>query len=156
MGFDERRKRSLTPMSGELRTESDWTPTKPEEKVRRRQKTSKRKEVPSTRGRVLLAGLRRSIVALVLMAAVICGAALLIVHFSDMSPSRVFPLAFYLGGAFIALGGFLGAMTGPSVDWIPEGGFGRYDHETALNRSAVYGVFGVLLIGVGAVIDWFV
>ena len=40
-----------------------------------------------------------------------------------MSPSRAFPLAFYLGGALIAVGGFLGAMAGPSADWMPEGGF---------------------------------
>jgi hypothetical protein len=107
-------------------------------------------------GRVLLAGLRRSVLALVLVSAVICGAALLMVEVGDMSPSRAFPLAFYLGGAFVALGGFLGAMAGPSADWMPEGGFGRYEHETALNRSVVYGVFGVLLIAVGAVIDWLV
>jgi len=146
-----RRKRSLTPMSGELRAESDWTPSRPDEKVRRR----KAKVVPSTRGRVLLAGLRRSVVVLVLVAAVVCGAALLMVHLADMSPSRAFPLAFYLGGALIAGGGFFGAMTGPSADWMPEGGFGRHEHETALNQSAVYGFFGVLLILVGAVVDWF-
>ena len=135
MSFGERRRRRLTPLSGELRAESAREPSKPDEKVRRR----KEKEVPATRGRVLIAG-----------------AALLMVRVGDMSPSRAFPLAFYLGGALIAVGGFLGAMAGPSADWMPEGGFGRYERQTALNRSVVYGAFGVLLISVGAVIDWLV
>ena len=52
-----------------------------------------------------------------------------------MSPSRAFPLAFYLGGALIAVGGFLGAMAGPSADWMPEGGFGRYERQTALEHD---------------------
>jgi hypothetical protein len=148
----ERRRRSLTPLSGELRPESTWTPSEPEEKVRRR----KEKEVPSTRGRVLIAGLRRSAIALIVVSALVCGAALLMVRVGGMSPSRAFPLAFYLGGALIAVGGFLGAMAGPSADWMPEGGFGRYERQTALNRSVVYGVFGVLLIAVGAIIEWLV
>ena len=152
MGLGERRRRSLTPLSGERRPESTWTPSKPDEKVRRR----KEKEVPATRGRVLIAGLRRSVIALLILSALVCGAALLLVRVGDMNASRAFPLAFYLGGALIAVGGFLGAMAGPSADWMPEGGFGRYERQTALNRSVVYGAFGVLLISVGAVIDWLV
>ena len=147
-----RRRRSLTPLSGELRSESTWTPAEPDEKVRRR----KEKEVPSTRGRVLIAGLRRSVIALLVLSALVCGAALLMVKAGGMSPSRAFPLAFYLGGALIAVGGFLGAMAGPSADWMPEGGFGRYERQTALSRSVVYGAFGVLLIAVGAIIEWLV
>lgn len=142
----------MTPLSGELRSEATWTPAEPDEKVPRR----KEKEVPSTRGRVLIAGLRRSAIALVVLSALVCGAALLVVKVRGMSPSRAFPLAFYLGGALIAVGGFLGAMAGPSADWMPEGGFGRYERQTALNRSVVYGAFGVLLIAVGAIIEWLV
>jgi hypothetical protein len=152
MSFRERRRRVLTPMTGERRAESTWTPSEPDEKVRRR----KEKEVPSTRGRVLIAGLRRSVIVLLILSALVCGVALLMVRVGDMSPGRAFPLAFYLGGALIAVGGFLGAMAGPSADWMPEGGFGRYERQTALNRSVVYGVFGVLMIAVGAVIDWLV
>jgi hypothetical protein len=152
MGFGERKRRFLTPMTGERRAESTWTPSKPDQKVRRR----KEKEVPSTRGRVLIAGLRRSVIALLILSDLVCGAALLMVRVGDMSAGRAFPLAFYLGGALIAVGGFLGAMAGPSADWMPEGGFGRYERQTALNRSVVYGVFGVLLIAVGAVIEWLV
>ena len=86
MSFGERRRRRLTPLSGELRAESAWGPSKPDEKVRGR----KEKEVPSTRGRVLIAGLRRSVIALLILSALVCGAALLMVRVGDMSPAAHF------------------------------------------------------------------
>jgi len=52
-----------------------------------------------------------------------------------------------------ALGGFLGATTGPSLDWMPERGYGYEDRQQGLNRAVVYGGFGVALIVVGAVLD---
>ena len=85
---------------------------------------AKEKEVPSTRGRVLIAGLRRSVIALLILSAFVCGAALLMVRVGDMSVGRAFPLAFYLGGALIAVGGFLGALAGPSAAGCPRAGSG--------------------------------
>lgn len=148
MGFEERRRRKLTPMTGELRTEMTWEPSEPE-----RQKPKKKKR-RSGRAHVVLAGLRRSAIALVILSALVCGAALLLVTAGDIQPERAFPLAFYIGGAIIVCGGFFGATMGPAADWMPERGFDYEDHASALNRSFVYAVFGVLLIAVGAVVDW--
>lgn len=150
MEEEPRRPRQLTPMSGELRAQADWVPAGPvpEERRRRKEKTP-----PVTRGQVLLAGLKRILIVLVILVALITGAALLIVHFSDMAASRAFPLAFFAGGAFITLGGFLGATTGPSADWMPERGYTAEDREHGLNNSVVYGCFGVVLIAVGALLD---
>ena len=150
MGLGERRRRRLTPLSGELRAQSSWEPSDPTRKTRSREE----KRPPSGRGRVILAGLRRSALVLILLAALICGAAVLMVKSGDMPPERAFPLAFYIGGAIIAGGGFFGATTGPVADWAPEGGFEYGDHAAALNRAFVYGVFGVLVILVGGLIDW--
>jgi hypothetical protein len=150
MRDDERRRKGLTPMSGELKADSDWIPTWPVPEVRQRRKE---KSAPVTRGQVLLAGLKRIVIVLVILVGLISGAALLFVHFSDLAASRAFPVAFFVGGAFIAVGGLLGATTGPSLDWMPEGGYGYEDRQQGLNRSVVYGGFGVALIVVGAVLD---
>jgi hypothetical protein len=145
MGQDPRRPRQLTPMSGELKAEADWAVPEPVPEKRRRRKE---KKLPVTRGQVLLAGLKRIVIVLAILVALIAGVALLLVRFADMEASRAFPLAFFLGGAFIALGGFLGATTGPSWDY-----YELDDREYWLNNSIVYGAFGVALIVVGAVLD---
>jgi hypothetical protein len=150
MHDDERRRKGLTPMSGELKAGSDWAPSGPVPEARR---PRKEKRPPVTRGQILLAGLKRIMIVLVILVGLIAGVALLLVHFSDMAASRAFPLAFFAGGAFIALSGFLGAATGPSVDWMPEGGYGHEDRQQGLNNAVVYGGFGVALIVVGAVLD---
>ena len=137
-------------MSGELKADSDWIPTWPVPEVRQRRKE---KSAPVTRGQVLLAGLKRIVIVLVILAGLISVAAWLLVHFSDLAASRAFPLAFFVGGASIALGGFLGATTGPSLDWMPEGGYGYEDRQHGLNEALVYGGFGVALILVGVALD---
>ena len=98
MGFDERRRRNLTPIGGELRAETAWEPSDPAEKKPK----PRREQAPPGRGRIILAGLRRSAIWLILLSAVICDAALLMVRFGDMPPERAFPAAFYIGGAIIA------------------------------------------------------
>jgi MFS family permease len=137
-------------MSGELKAESDWVPSAPPAEARR---PRKEKTLPVTRGQVLLAGLKRIAIVLAILLTLISVVALLVVHFADTTASRAFPLAFFAGGAVIGLGGFLGATTGPSADWMPEGGFDHEAREQGLNNSVVYGGFGVALIVVGAVLD---
>ena len=137
-------------MSGELKSQADWAaPEAAPEKRRPR----KEKAPPVTRRQMVVAGLKRIAITLVILVGLIAGAAVLLVHYSDMRPSRAFPLAFFVGGAFITLGGFLGATTGPAMDWMPEGGYGYEDRARGLNNSAVYGGFGIALIAVGAVLD---
>lgn len=149
MEKEPRRPRPLTPMSGELKVSADWAPPGPIVQERPRRE----KKLPVTRRQVLLAGITRSLIVLTVLSALIAGAGLLTVHFSDMETSRAFPLAFFGGGALITLGGFLGATTGPSTDWMPEGGYDYEDREHGFNNSVVYGAFGIALIAVGAVLD---
>jgi len=137
-------------MSGELRSDEGWVPADPVAGKRRRRKV---KSPPVTRGQVLVAGLKRIAIILVVLSALIVAVALLIVQFSDMDASRAFPLAFFVGGAFIALSGFFSGTTGPSQDWMPEGGYDSEDRASGVNSSIVYGAFGIALIVVGAVLD---
>ncbi len=150
MGEDERRIRKLTPMSGELRAGSDWAPGDPAAKPRRRKKE---KAAPQTRGRVILAGMRRFVVILVLLSGLAALIGALFVWFRDSDPARAFPLSFIIVGALLAGSGFLGATSGPSADWMPEAGFERGEREHAFNMSFVYGAFGVALVCIGLALD---
>lgn len=138
-------------MSGELRSDEGWVPADPVVGKRRRRR--KAKTPPVTRGQVLVAGLMRIAIILVVFSALVVGVALIIVQFSDMDASRAFPIAFFAGGAFIALSGFFSGTTGPSHDWMPEGGYDFEDRKRGVNSSIVYGAFGIVLIVVGAVLD---
>jgi uncharacterized membrane protein YidH (DUF202 family) len=148
--MEERKPRKLTPMSGELKAQADWVSTAeiPEQRPAREEKSP-----PVTRRQILIAGLRRSAIILVILFTLVAALALLLMRFGDMDASRAFPLAFFVGGAFITLGGFLAATTGPSYDWMPERGVDQERRQIGINNSLVYGSFGIVLIVVGVVLD---
>jgi hypothetical protein len=139
-------------MSGELRSDEGWVPADPVERKRRRFRR-KAKPPPVTRGRVLVAGLKRIVIVLAVLVALVAGVALLIVQVSDLEASRALTLSFFGVGAFIALGGFFSGTSGPSEDWMPIGGYDAEDRAHGVNTSIVYGAFGVALIVVGFVLD---
>jgi hypothetical protein len=133
-------------MSGELRASVDWTPAEPvAEKPKRRRKERK---LPTTRGGMILYGIRR----FVLIAGSLCGVvalgAALVLWQGGGSATRVFTLAFYFVGA-----GF-GAMA-------VLGGTGTYHHdywdrperEQSFNAPFVYAALAVVLLGVGVALD---
>lgn len=64
MRDDDRRRKGLTPMSGELKAGSDWATPEPIPEARR---PRKEKTLPVTRGRVLIAGLKRIAVVLAIL-----------------------------------------------------------------------------------------
>jgi hypothetical protein len=149
--------RQLTPMSGELKIAADWVPPGP---VPEKHRSRPEKMPPVTRRQVLLAGIRRMLIVFVLLSAAVVGAALLVIQFSDMKAARAFPLAFFLGGALIAFGGFFSAQTGQitGLPWgpgalPPERSYGFEERKRVFGNAVVYAAFGVALIVVGAVLD---
>ncbi len=121
-----------------------WTPADPTRNERRR----KAKAPPTTRGGVLLNGLARF--ALIL-GGLISGVALiatLIVWLGGASSGRVFPIAFYLAGALLGSAAFFG-----STGTYAPGYWDRGERERAFNMSFVYGGFGVILIGIGVLLE---
>ena len=145
----DRKRRKLTPMSGELRVEADWAPTEPPAgRPSRPEKTA-----PVTRREVLVAGLVRIAGILVTLVALVSAVAFLFMWLGDMNASRAFTLAFLVGGAFIAVAGFLMGTTGPAWDVMPDHGYGYERREVGINRSFVYGSFGVVLVLIGIALD---
>jgi hypothetical protein len=137
-------------MSGELELQAEWTP-QPQPVERPRPKPAK--ELPRTWPQVLLAGLVRFTVILVILFVLAALVALLAMHFTDAEAARAFPLTFYLGGAVIIVGAVLGATSGPSPDWMPEGGYSREEREQGFSSSFAFVAFGVALLGIGVLLD---
>jgi hypothetical protein len=141
--MDGRRRRQLTPLSGELRTE-EWAPP-PVEKPRRERKS---KPVPTTRAEMILFGLRR----FALIALGVVGATLLVglavVWSSDSTAARALPRTFYFAGAALAAVAFLGG-TGMYYPWYRS----RSEQEFAVNASFVYGLVAVILVGIGVALE---
>ena len=101
--MEGRRRRQLTPLSGELWTE-EWTPP-PVEKPRREREP---KPAPSTRAGMILFGLRRF--ALIAFGVVerLCSLRLRWSGSTDTAAARALPRTFYFAGAFFAAVTFLG------------------------------------------------
>jgi hypothetical protein len=105
--------------------------------------------------RWILLGLLRLAAAVLAVAAVSIGLALLIGHYRGSAPSRSIPVGLYLGGAaLIVIGGLglsgRGAMYGYAYGASPE--------DLQLRRSqaarGAYIVVGLLVIGLGLLLDW--
>ena len=141
--MEDRRRRRLTPLSGELRTE-EWTPP-PVEKPRRERKP---KPAPTTRGEMILFGLRR----FGLIAFGVVGATLLVglavVWLWDSTAARALPRTFYFAGAAFGALAFFGG-TGMYYPWRRS----RSEQEFAVNASFVYGLVAVILVGIGVALE---
>jgi hypothetical protein len=145
MDEERRRPRKLTPMSGELRAEAGWAPPGP---VEERYKPRKEKVLPRTTKEVVLHGLRRLTITLGLLAGATALVAFLLVELAGTSPDRTFALAYiFVGAGLMALAFF--HQTGEASHWYRE----REEHEVAFNWSTVYALFGVLLVGIGILLD---
>jgi hypothetical protein len=134
-------------MSGELKATVEWTPTDPVAKKPRRRRREKR--LPTTRGGVILHGLRRLVLVLAALSGAVAGGALLYIYLTDSSASSVFPLAFYLSGAAVGAGGLLRGL-GTYNEWYWD----RPEREQAFNTSFVYAALGAVLFGLGLALDY--
>ena len=141
--MEGRRRRQLTPLSSELRTE-EWTPPRVEKPRRER----KPKPAPTTRAGMILFGLRRfGLIAFGVVGATLL-VALAVVWLSDSTAARTLPRTFYFAGAFFAAVTFLGG-TGIYYPWRRS----RSEREFALNASFLYGLIAVILVGIGVALE---
>jgi hypothetical protein len=132
-------------MSGELRAPADWTPPGT---VEEKHRVRREKRIPTTRRGALLHGLRRFVVILAALCALVAAAALLVVAFTDIDGPRALTLAFYAAGALITVGGFLNVTSYESPEWYTPD-----ERQAAFGMSFAYAAFGLALIGVGVLLE---
>ena len=146
--MEGRRRRGLTPLSGELRT-PEWAPPEPVAQPRPERKR-KPKPAPTTRAGAVLYALRSFALLTLGLAGATALLALLVVWLTGSSPQDTFPRAFYFAGVATAAFGFLGGL-GPAVRGPGRAPVG----EITMNRSFSFGAVAAVLIGIGVVLEIF-
>jgi hypothetical protein len=150
----ERRRRRLTPLSGELKEMVEWQPPDPT-KVEKPPRRRRERRAPTTRRGVILHGLLR----LTLLLAGVLGAVLIVDWFVAWHWGRSFehdlPTVFYFAGAAVGAVAVLGG-TGMGRAYR-YGGYGwdtATPRQTAVNTSFFFGLLAVFLFGVGLALDY--
>ena len=151
MEDERRRKRGLTPISGELQAQAEWTP--PEQVVERKPRRPE-KQPPTTTGGMLVNGLKRLALVVGGISTVAVAVSLGIVFFAEAEAAATFPVVFYVAGAFVAGGGLwsvLGAGVGP--EFVPETGYEQLEKESWVSDVFTYFGLGASVIAIGVGIE---
>jgi hypothetical protein len=116
----------------------------------------------STWRETLAGGLRRSVIVLVSFSAISVLVGLVFAWLTGRDFGQAVALGFFLVGGLMAIGGVVSATMGFVPMGFPsDGGFNireagymtAPEHEKAERGALVYGVFGVILVVIGILID---
>ena len=144
--MEGRRRRGLTPLSGELRT-PEWAPPEPVEQPRPERK-KKPKPAPTTRAGAVLYALRSFALLALGLAGPPGSSGCCVVWLTGSSAQHTFPRAFYFAGVAVAAFGFLGGL-GPAVRGAARAPVG----DITMNRSFSFGAVAAVLIGIGVALE---
>jgi hypothetical protein len=117
---------------------------------------------PSTRRETLVGGLRRSAIILVSFSALSVVVGLAIGWLWEKDVGQGIAVGFFFVGGLMAIGGVVSSTMGFVPMGFPaDGGFNireagyttRAEHANAERGSLAYGVFGVILVVIGVLID---
>jgi hypothetical protein len=144
------RRRTLTPLSGELRAEEAQVVGRPEpRKPLRARLRRKPKPPPKTWAEAVARGLMRFTLTVVLLSGVILVVAAALWRFADMDFARAATLSFLLGGVLILAGGFFSSAAPIDTDFYYE----VPDRERMISSTFVYAAIGIVLVLIGIVLD---
>ena len=137
------RRKSLTPMSKELRIPEGWVPPGP---VPERKERKPEAQPPETTLGMLGHGLKRLalIVGGISTAAIVISLALVLLAGADAASTL--PIVFYVTGVFVAAGG-LWSLQGH--EWVPETGYEQIEKESWVSDAFVYFGIGLSVIAIG-------
>jgi hypothetical protein len=93
------------------------------------------------------AGVRGEVIFFTSLVALMVAIALLLVALTDLEASRAFPLTFYAGGSLVVVGGFLSAVEKVPYWYSPA------QRDAAYNVAYVYAALGIVLIGIGMLLQ---
>ena len=142
-----RRRKTLTPMSGELRIPEGWAPPGP---VREKPKPKAAPEPPSTTLGMLGHGLKRLALVVGGISAGAVALSLALVFLADADAASTLPVVFYVTGVLVA-GGGLWSLSGH--DWVPEAGYEQVEKEGWVSDAFVYFGIGATIIAIGVVFE---
>jgi hypothetical protein len=135
-------RRSLTPLSGELRA-----PPPPPRKSRRRRRE---RQIPTTTREAIVAGLRRFATVVGILAVLTLAAGWAIAYFGGHDLRHTLSNAFYIVGAFCVGAAFFSSAAPIGSRRLYRGYPGR---AQAVSSAFVYVSLGLALLVVGALLD---
>lgn len=141
------KRKSLTPMSGELRIPEGWVPPGP---VPERPQAKPEPEPPATTLGMLGHGLKRLALVVGGISAGAIALSLALVFLADADASSTLPVVFYVTGVLVA-GGGLWSLSGH--DWVPEAGYEQVEKEGWVSDAFVYFGIGALIIAIGVLFE---
>jgi hypothetical protein len=149
---EPRRRRTLTPLSGELRAnEADVLgrpPPKPRASLRARLRR-RRRPPPRTWREAVARGLARFAVVVGLLSGLAVGVAFLLAWLTGIELQRALTLSFLLGGVLILAAGFFSSAAPMDTDYYYE----VPDRERMISNTFVYVAIGFVLVGIGVILD---
>ena len=147
---EPRRRRTLTPLSGELRTGDAQVLGRPEPRRPLRARLRRKpKPPPKTWGEAIARGIARFTLTIVLLSAVVLGVAAALWWLAGMELARAVTLSFLLGGVLILAGGFFSSAAPIDTDYW----YDVSDRERTISNTFVYAAIGVVLVLIGIVLD---
>jgi hypothetical protein len=141
------KRKSLTPMSGELRIPEGWVPPGP---VPERPQAKPEPEPPATTLSMLGHGLKRLALVVGGISAGAIALSFALVFLADADASSTLPVVFYVTGVLVA-GGGLWSLSGH--DWVPEAGYEQVEKEGWVSDAFVYFGIGALIIAIGVLFE---
>ena len=141
------KRKSLTPMSGELRIPEGWVPPGP---VPEKPRAKPEPEPPATTLGMLGHGLKRLALVVGAISAGAIALSLALVFLADAEPASTLPVVFYVTGVLVA-GGGLWSLSGH--DWVPEAGYEQVEKEGWVSDSFVYFGIGAMIIAIGVLFE---
>jgi hypothetical protein len=141
------RRKSLTPMSKELRIPEGWVPPGP---VPEKEERKPEAEPPTTTLGMLGHGLKRLalVVGGISAAAIVLALALVLLAGADAASTL--PFVFYVAGVLVAAGG-LWSLQGH--EWVPEAGYEQVEKEGWVSDAFVYFGVGLSVIAIGVAFE---
>ena len=143
-----RRRKNLTPMSGELRIPEGWVPPGPvPEKPRARPEP----QPPTTTLGMLGHGVKRLALVVGGISAGAITLSLALVFLAEAEASSTLPVVFYVTGVLVASGG-LWSLSGQ--EWAPEAGYEQVEKEGWVSDAFVYFGIGLTIIAIGVAFEF--
>ena len=136
------RRKSLTPMSKELRIPEGWVPPGPVPEKERKPEA----QPPVTTLGMLGHGLKRLALIVGGISAGAIALSLALVFLADADAASTLPFVFYVTGVLVA-GGGLWSLQGH--EWAPETGYEQIEKEGWVSDAFVYFGIGLSIIAIG-------
>lgn len=140
------RRKTLTPMSKELRIPEGWVPPGPVPEKKRKPEA----EPPATTLGMLGHGLKRLALVVGGISAAAIALSLILVFIADADAASTLPFVFYVVGVLVAAGG-LWPLQGH--EWVPETGYEQVEKEGWVSDAFVYFGVGLSIIAIGVVFE---